>query len=162
MNKLKLICGGAAAVLALLQFTNPARTNPAVKHDFLAATSPPGRLAALFRRACYDCHSYETKWPWYSRIAPINSPARKVAASSPAPADATATMGRPLFLKDCAHCHGADAHGDEGPDLHNLDWTDEQITTRIQNGKKGQMTSFAGKLSAEQIGEIINYLRTLR
>ena len=40
--------------------------------------------------------------------------------------------GRQLFLKNCAHCHGADAHGDEGPDLHNLDWTDEQIATRIR------------------------------
>jgi len=25
----------------------------------------------LFFRACADCHSNETKWPWYSRIAPI-------------------------------------------------------------------------------------------
>jgi mono/diheme cytochrome c family protein len=70
--------------------------------------------------------------------------------------------GRELFMKNCAHCHGADAHGDEGPDLHNLDWTDEQIATRIRNGKKGQMTAFAGKLSAEQISEVIAYLRTLK
>lgn len=25
---------------------------------------------ALVRRACYDCHSNETKWPWYSQIVP--------------------------------------------------------------------------------------------
>lgn len=72
------------------------------------------------------------------------------------------TSGRTLFLKNCAHCHGTDAHGDEGPDLHNLDWTDNQIATRIRNGKKGQMTAFAGKVSADQINEIIDYLRTLR
>jgi mono/diheme cytochrome c family protein len=70
--------------------------------------------------------------------------------------------GRVLFLKNCAHCHGADAHGDEGPDLHNLDWTDDQITARIRNGKKGQMTAFAGKLPAEQINEIKDYVRTLK
>lgn len=23
----------------------------------------------LVRAACYDCHSHETRWPWYSRIA---------------------------------------------------------------------------------------------
>ncbi|HTL56032.1 MAG TPA: cytochrome c [Candidatus Limnocylindrales bacterium] len=57
--------------------------------------------------------------------------------------------GQQLFLKNCAHCHGADAHGDEGPDLHNLDWTDEQIDMRTRNGKKGQMTAFAGKFSAD-------------
>lgn len=27
---------------------------------------------ALFARACADCHSHETKWPWYSNIAPIS------------------------------------------------------------------------------------------
>jgi len=26
----------------------------------------------LARRACYDCHSNETIWPWYSNIAPIS------------------------------------------------------------------------------------------
>jgi len=69
--------------------------------------------------------------------------------------------GQKLFLKNCAHCHGADAHGDEGPDLHNLAWTDEQIATRIRNGKKGQMTAFAGKFSADEIRAVIAYLRTL-
>lgn len=76
--------------------------------------------------------------------------------------EAANSTGQQLFLKNCAHCHGADAHGDEGPDLHNLDWTDEQIATRIRNGKKGQMTAFAGKLAPEQISEVIAYLRTLK
>jgi mono/diheme cytochrome c family protein len=68
-----------------------------------------------------------------------------------------------LFLENCAHFHGADdAHGDEGPDLHSLDWTDEQIATRIRNGKKGQMTAFARKLSADDIRAVIGYLRTLK
>ncbi len=44
-------------------------------------TNPPaGRLVQwdsprtqeLARRACFDCHSNETKWPWYSSIAPIS------------------------------------------------------------------------------------------
>ena len=26
----------------------------------------------MLRRACYDCHSNETRWPWYSRIAPVS------------------------------------------------------------------------------------------
>jgi hypothetical protein len=25
-----------------------------------------------FMRACGDCHSHETKWPWYSNIAPLS------------------------------------------------------------------------------------------
>jgi mono/diheme cytochrome c family protein len=70
--------------------------------------------------------------------------------------------GERLFLKNCAHCHGADARGDDGPDLHHLDWTDEEIATRIRRGKKGQMTAFAGKFSAAEISEVIAYLRTLK
>jgi hypothetical protein len=26
----------------------------------------------MLRTACYDCHSNETKWPWYSRVAPFS------------------------------------------------------------------------------------------
>ena len=56
----------------LLQFTNPARTNPPVVNDLLATNAPPPHVAALLHAACYDCHSSETKWPWYSRIAPAS------------------------------------------------------------------------------------------
>ena len=27
---------------------------------------------AIAKRACFDCHSHETVWPWYSRIAPMS------------------------------------------------------------------------------------------
>ena len=86
-----------------------------------------------------------------------------LAASLPQPGSSAVdtSPGHLLFLKNCAHCHGADAHGDEGPDLHNLDWTDEQVAMRIRNGKKGQMTAFAGKFSADDIRRVIAYLRTL-
>ena len=26
----------------------------------------------LARRACFDCHSYQTEWPWYGHIAPVS------------------------------------------------------------------------------------------
>jgi len=99
--------------------------------------------------------------------APINSgtnhavlPAKTKTRS--ASGTAVASDGRTIFLKNCAHCHGADARGDEGPDLHDLDWTEEQIATRIRNGKKGQMTAFNGKLSPLQISDVVAYLRTLK
>jgi len=31
----------------------------------------PPEVAAILRRACYDCHSNETVWPWYSRVNPV-------------------------------------------------------------------------------------------
>ena len=70
--------------------------------------------------------------------------------------------GRKLFLRNCAHCHGADAHGDDGPDLHDIGWTDDEITNRIRKGKAGQMTSFAGKLKPEQIKALVAYVQSLK
>src|SRR5580698_6243582 len=70
--------------------------------------------------------------------------------------------GRTLFLKNCAHCHGADARGDEGPDLHKLDVSDEWIANRIRKGKAGEMTAFAGKLQSSEINLLVIYLHTLK
>jgi hypothetical protein len=32
----------------------------------------PARIQVTLRRACYDCHSNQTRWPWYSRVAPLS------------------------------------------------------------------------------------------
>jgi len=69
-KKLKLAVLALGVIFLLLQLTNPSRTNPPVKRDMIAAANPPAAVAASLRAACYDCHSYETKWPIYSRIAP--------------------------------------------------------------------------------------------
>jgi mono/diheme cytochrome c family protein len=45
------------------------RTNPKVEGT-VAWDSPETK--ALFDRACADCHSHETRWPWYSYVAPIS------------------------------------------------------------------------------------------
>ncbi len=73
-RKLKWIFGALVAVFALLQFTNPARTNPPIAPggDISATNPPPPQIAALLHAACYDCHSDETKWPWYSHVAPAS------------------------------------------------------------------------------------------
>ena len=69
---LKWILGAGVVIFALAQFINPARTNPPVIHDFLATTTLSPKIAATFRAVCYDCHSHETKWPWYSHVAPVS------------------------------------------------------------------------------------------
>jgi hypothetical protein len=57
---------------ALLQLTNPTRTNPAVISDLMASNPPLPQVAAMLHAACYDCHSSETRWPWYSHVAPMS------------------------------------------------------------------------------------------
>lgn len=63
---------GLVIVFAALQSVQPARTNPPVKTDFLKTTAAPPDVAAMLRASCYDCHSDETRWPWYSYVAPIS------------------------------------------------------------------------------------------
>jgi hypothetical protein len=60
----------AFAVLGLgIQFVPVSRTNPPVVKE-LTWDSPKTRAYA--QRACFDCHSNETKWPWYAYVAPIS------------------------------------------------------------------------------------------
>ena len=68
--------GAIVLVVALIaiQFIRPDRTNPQVdpSKDFAAQPGSDPSIAALLRRACYDCHSDETQWPWYSNVAPAS------------------------------------------------------------------------------------------
>lgn len=70
--------------------------------------------------------------------------------------------GSKLYLNSCAHCHGADARGDEGPDLHDLQVSDRRIATVVTHGIEGEMPSFAKKHGPDDILALIAYLRTLR
>jgi hypothetical protein len=60
------------AVLAVLflaiQLVPAGRTNPPPTKSLEA---PPDVLAIL-RRSCYDCHSNESRWPWYAYVAPVS------------------------------------------------------------------------------------------
>ncbi len=58
------------ALLLLIQFIRPQRTNPPVNKSI--ALQAPKDIAQTLHRSCYDCHSNETKWPWYSNIAPLS------------------------------------------------------------------------------------------
>ena len=76
--------------------------------------------------------------------------------------DAQAEQGRSLFARNCAHCHGDDARGDEGPTLYNLAMSDARIAKRIKDGIKGEMPKFGSKLNDTDIAALTAYLRTLK
>lgn len=79
-------------------------------------------------------------------------------ASSPA----LIQQGRQFFTMSCVECHGDDAHGDEGPDLHNLTISNARIAATIKKGVKGEMPSFAKKYDDAQVATLIVYLRSLK
>ena len=59
------------ALLLAIQFVPYGREhdNPAIPQ---AVAWNSARTETLARQACYDCHSNETRWPWYSNIAPVS------------------------------------------------------------------------------------------
>jgi hypothetical protein len=73
MIKKILIIGGITlvAIFLLIQLVpfGKDHTNPPVLQE-PNWDSPQTR--ELAKRACFDCHSNETVWPWYSNIAPIS------------------------------------------------------------------------------------------
>jgi cytochrome c551/c552 len=65
---LKRLGLGLIAVLIVAQFVPVARINP----NEGGQPAAPSGVQALLQRACYDCHSNETRWPWYSHVAPMS------------------------------------------------------------------------------------------
>jgi hypothetical protein len=63
---LRVVLYGLIAILVVIQFFQPDRNNPPVRAEI---TAPPEVMTVL-RRACYDCHSNESTWPWYSYVNP--------------------------------------------------------------------------------------------
>ena len=66
----------AAAIAAALgiQFVRPPRTNPPIDpaRTLTAHAAVTPDAAEVLDRACRDCHSNETDWPWYSNVAPVS------------------------------------------------------------------------------------------
>ncbi|HVB79794.1 MAG TPA: heme-binding domain-containing protein [Candidatus Binataceae bacterium] len=63
-----LIAFGVAVLAA--QLITVERVNPPTSLG--SPLAPPAQIEALLTRACYDCHSNQTRWPWYSHIAPVS------------------------------------------------------------------------------------------
>ena len=63
-----------AVLLVVAQFIRPLPANlPVDPHKTLASTGDlPPDVAAVFNRACSNCHSNNTTWPWYSQVAPVS------------------------------------------------------------------------------------------
>lgn len=59
---------GLGAAFVAIQLVPVNRDNPPVASDVEA----PPDVKSVLRRSCYDCHSNETKWPWYAYVAPMS------------------------------------------------------------------------------------------
>jgi hypothetical protein len=70
--KIILILIAAGLGLFLLAQLVPYGRNHANPPVVQEPTWPSTEVRALAVRACFDCHSNETKWPWYTNVAPMS------------------------------------------------------------------------------------------
>ncbi len=73
MKKKKIIFGFIIFLVGI-QFIKTDKTSPQIydKQKFTSQFTPPIDLLESLRSSCYDCHSYETKYPWYTFVAPVS------------------------------------------------------------------------------------------
>ena len=69
MFTLRRVMIGLVVLIAAIQFIPVSYTNPPAA-DPVVFTDPKAEQIA--KKACYDCHSNETVWPWYSKVAPFS------------------------------------------------------------------------------------------
>ncbi len=64
----------ALVALIVMQFIQPDKNQGGYESvaAFENETKPSEALAALLKSNCYDCHSNQTEYPWYSKIAPVS------------------------------------------------------------------------------------------
>jgi len=65
LKKILIVLG---VIIVAIQFIPVDRSNPPVTQEIDA----PSNVFSILITSCYDCHSNETTWPWYSYVAPVS------------------------------------------------------------------------------------------
>ncbi|RXJ66994.1 cytochrome C [Halarcobacter ebronensis] len=58
------------AVFIVMQFIQTEKVNKVTAKEL--EIKAPKQIMSILKTACYDCHSNEVKWPWYSYVAPFS------------------------------------------------------------------------------------------
>ena len=68
-KKINIGLGVLALIFVAIQFVPVERTNPPITDEVNWANEETREIA---KKACFDCHSHESIWPWYSYVAPLS------------------------------------------------------------------------------------------
>ncbi len=73
MSRTKKILLILLLVFIARQFIQPARNKNALvqQADIIQHFNVPANVAGILKTSCYDCHSNNTRYPWYANIRPI-------------------------------------------------------------------------------------------
>ena len=73
LSRPKKILSAILIVFIAIQFIQPAhnKSDQLLATDISKMVNIPDSVQALLKNACYDCHSNNTNYPWYSNIQPM-------------------------------------------------------------------------------------------
>lgn len=73
MKRTKVVLLTLFALFLIIQLIRPVRNErgQAPEADISSLYEMPEQVNGIFRRACYDCHSNSTIYPWYANIQPL-------------------------------------------------------------------------------------------
>ena len=72
--KYKIVIIILIVILGIIQLISIDTENPEVipGNDYFTISKPPQEIVDILRKSCFDCHSFETKYPWYAKVAPVS------------------------------------------------------------------------------------------
>lgn len=143
----KKILIGVAAVLIIMQFfridKSAPKTNPA--DDFVSISQPSPEITQMLKAACYDCHSYETAYPWYTNVAPLSFWIK---------GHIKAGRQKLNFAEWASY--------DAGKKAHKLEECIEEIESNHMPLKSYTWLHPEGKLSKEQKAELVAWMKSIK
>lgn len=73
MKRFKIVLVILLIVLIVIQFFHPAKNISTAQspHDISTVYNEPDNVRKILNKACNDCHSNNTRYPWYNRIQPV-------------------------------------------------------------------------------------------
>lgn len=71
---LRFLAAGSLLVLIIIQFipVDLPENNSDHSKDMVQTENAPDEVKFILSKSCYDCHSNQTVYPWYSRVAPVS------------------------------------------------------------------------------------------
>ena len=74
MLSVKKIIIGLLLIIVAVQFYKPVQNNDlsAMPNHISEVVTIPDQVNGILKKACYDCHSNNTSYPWYAQIQPVN------------------------------------------------------------------------------------------
>ncbi|MFD0862424.1 heme-binding domain-containing protein [Sungkyunkwania multivorans] len=74
MKIVKKILVALLIIFVVMQFIRPEKNIDSTDHlsAFIQETKPSAEVENILKKACYDCHSNHTVYPWYAEVAPVS------------------------------------------------------------------------------------------